>query len=1027
MTPRELSDPKHKFRHEADAVKAALATLDFSDADRARIKQRARVIIEAVRAAPRKAGFNALIEEFSLTNREGLALMALAEALLRVPDAATAEAFIEDRLSDVDVEKLFGASMDWMSKLGGFGLKLTKGVMGSLLGRVGMPVIRSGAMQGIRLMGDAFVVGETIEKALEKSRQSENAYSRFSFDMLGEGARTMHDADTYFNAYKNAIRSISAHTAPADGEHTPHRPGISVKLSALHPRYAASQARTCIPALQARLLELCRMAAAGNIHLTIDAEEADRLALSLDIIDAVIGHPDLKNWHGLGLAVQAYQKRAPDVIAYIRDEWAPRHGATLAVRLVKGAYWDTEIKRAQVTGMPGYPVFTRKAYTDLSYLACARILLDARPAILPLFGTHNPVTVAAVIDMAGDDLSGFAFQRLYGMGNSLFKHLGGMDIPTYVYAPVGSYRELLAYLVRRLLENGANSSFVNRLARKSIPVDTLLDDVFAYARENGGEPHPAIPMPADIYRPERVNSHGLDIGERTVLDIWQQRLANTETGQWLACPIINGKERPAGVPMPITAPADRALTLGQMWPADEQSVRDAFATTLASFARWKRTPVAARAAALEKLADLIESNDGDLMSLLVFEAGKTIADGIAEIREAADFCRYYAAQARDNFAAPWDLKGPTGETNRLVMEGRGVFACISPWNFPLAIFTGQIAAALAAGNAVVAKPAEQTPLIAAACVRLMIKTGIPADVIALLPGDGRVGEMITRHAHVAGVAFTGSNAAAKSIQRALADKDGPIVPLIAETGGINAMIVDSTALPEQVCDDVITSAFSSAGQRCSALRLLCLQEDVADRILPVIQGAMETLVVGNTADLATDIGPIIDAQALANLQKHKSGLRGSARILAQTPLPQATERKGTFCAPVMAELRDVSDLNAEVFGPVLHVVRYAAKDRAKLVEALNSKGFGLTFGVHSRVIGTQDELAQAVQAGNVYVNRSMIGAVVGVQPFGGMGLSGTGPKAGGPHYLYAFATERVISTDTTSAGGNTSLVSLGDG
>lgn len=1013
-----------KFRSEAECVAALLNTLPEGYNLRPHVVQQTRVLIEGTRAYKGAGKFQQMVEGFSLSTREGLALMALAEALLRVPDAATAEALLQDKLSDADFEKLFGEASDWMGKLSGFGLKLTQNVMGGMTKRMGMPVIRRAAIAGVKMLGDAFVMGETIESALSAANQGTRGYA-YSFDMLGEGARTESDAQTYFTSYAHAISVLGR--SVSDGYTDPlKRHGISVKLSALHPRYVTAQSARCIPELSERLSELCRLAADANLNLTVDAEEVDRLPLSLQIIDKALQATYLKHWDGFGLAVQAYGKQAyPMLTELVR--WSADNRRKLGIRLVKGAYWDTEIKRAQILGLPDYPLFTRKAHTDLSYIACAQLLLDNRQFVTPMFGTHNATTASIILDMAGNDRRGFAFQRLFGMGEGLHAQLLSMDLPCSIYAPVGPHDHLLAYLVRRLLENGANSSFVNRLANRTLTAEQLIENPIKASLASGGLMHPRIPLPRDLFAPERLNSQGHDLGDRDTLKGFEDTARTYLAGKTFeAESIVDGKKRRGSLPSPHTSPQDKNVSLGNVWPADEAIIKDAYAATAEGWKAWRVTHPDRRGAILERFAYMLESSTRELVALCVQEAGKTIPDAIGEVREAVDFCRYYAVQARKLFAIATPLPGPTGEQNTLRIEPRGTFVCVSPWNFPLAIFTGQIAAALAAGNAVIAKPAEQTPIIAMRAVEMLIEAGVPASAIALIQGDGRVGEMLIAQRGLAGVAFTGSNAAAKSIHRSLADRPGPILPLIAETGGINAMFVDSTALPEQVCDDVINSAFGSAGQRCSALRLLCVQEDIFDTVTGLIAGAMHELVVGDPVNASSDIGPLIDDQALAGLQRHRSRLRGGARVIAETPMDKGLSLKGHFFPPIMAEIRSIDDLDREVFGPALHVLKFRADEREALMEAINRKGFGLTFGIHSRIFETQRNLANTIRAGNVYINRTMIGAVVGVQPFGGMGLSGTGPKAGGPHYLYAFATEKVISVDTTAAGGNTSLIAMGD-
>jgi RHH-type proline utilization regulon transcriptional repressor/proline dehydrogenase/delta 1-pyrroline-5-carboxylate dehydrogenase len=830
--------------------------------------------------------------------------------------------------------------------------------------------------------------------------------------MLGEGARTADDAARYFNAYAAAIAAIGQ---AAGNRPLPDRPGISVKLSALHPRFEAISHGRVMADLVPRLIDLARRAKAFDLNFTVDAEEADRLELSLDVITAAASDASLAGWDGFGLAIQAYQKRAGAVIDYI-DELAKALGRRLMVRLVKGAYWDSEIKRAQERGLDGYPVFTRKAMTDLNYIACAQKLLALRPRLFPQFATHNALTVATLLELAGDGGS-FEFQRLHGMGEALYERLGEdrPDLACRTYAPVGSHRDLLAYLVRRLLENGANSSFVALAADDAVPVARLLrrPAEIIGSPENAG--HPNIPLPRDLLKPERLNSRGIEFGEHAALEALLLDTAG-EMRRATAAPLIDGRviDGPA---RPVRSPIDSA-TIGSVIEAAPAQAAEAIARGRTGFAAWSATPAATRAKMLEKAANLLEQRAARFIALLQCEGGKTLDDALSEVREAADFCRYYAAQGVKLFGEGDVMPGPTGESNVLRLRGRGVFVAISPWNFPLAIFLGQITAALMAGNSVIAKPAEQTPLIAAEAVRLLHQAGIPASALHLLPGDGSVGAALSGHSDIAGVVFTGSTEVARAINRALAAKDGPIVPLIAETGGINAMIADATALPEQVADDVVTSAFRSAGQRCSALRLLFVQDDVADRMIEMIAGAACELKLGDPRDIATHVGPVIDAEAKQRLDAHIARMKMDARLHFAGRAPA-----GNYVAPHIFELADARELTEEVFGPILHVVRYRTDQFARVLAAIERSGYGLTLGIHSRIDDTVDTIADRLQVGNVYVNRNMIGAVVGVQPFGGHGLSGTGPKAGGPHYLARFATEQTITINTAAAGGNAALLS----
>jgi RHH-type proline utilization regulon transcriptional repressor/proline dehydrogenase/delta 1-pyrroline-5-carboxylate dehydrogenase len=832
------------------------------------------------------------------------------------------------------------------------------------------------------------VLGETIEAALERARPHGEHASRYSFDMLGEGARTAEDASRYFNAYAYAIDAIGR---VAGANPLPDRPGISVKLSALHPRFEAVSRARVMEELVPRLIDLARRAKAFDLNFTVDAEEADRLELSLDVIAAALADASLADWHGFGLAIQAYQKRASEVIDYV-DGLARRLDRRMMLRLVKGAYWDTEIKRAQERGLDGYPVFTRKAMTDLNYIACAQQLLALRPRIFPQFATHNALSVATILELAGE-AGGYEFQRLHGMGDALYTQLSEdrPELAYRTYAPVGSHRDLLAYLVRRLLENGANSSFVAQAADNTVPVDTLRRRPADIIGTASHACHADIPLPSDLYQPFRKNSRGIEFGDRAALDR-------------LVADIAAERAPDKAVAMATSAQAEATVGAAR-----------------AGFHKWNDTAAAQRAEMLERAAELLEQRKARFVALLQSEGGKTLDDCISEVREAIDFCRYYASQGRRLFGSPEEMPGPTGESNRLSLRGRGTFVAISPWNFPLAIFMGQVIAALVAGNAVVAKPAEQTPLIAAEAVKLLHEAGIPASALHLVQGDGAIGAALVAHPGIAGVVFTGSTEVARSINRTLAAKDGPIVPLIAETGGINAMIVDATALPEQVADDVVTSAFRSAGQRCSALRLLFVQDDVADRMIEMIAGAARELKLGDPADPATHVGPVIDAEAKAKLDAHIARMKMEARVHFAGTAPA-----GNFVAPHIFELSDAGELAEEVFGPILHVVRYRAEALESVLRSIERTGYALTLGIHSRIDDTVDDIVARLQVGNIYVNRNMIGAVVGVQPFGGFALSGTGPKAGGPHYLARFATEQTVTVNTAAAGGNAALLADGE-
>ena len=1024
---------------ETGCVKALIRQVPFEQGDRDTIDARARVLVERMRDARRRfGGLDDFLQEYELTTPEGVALMCLAEALLRVPDAETADRLIADKLGGAEWEAHLGNSESWFVNASTWALMLSGRMVqesspddggglptvGQLVARLGEPVIRQAVRRSMRVMGGQFVIGRTIEEALKRAAGDEADGYRHSFDMLGEAARTAADADYYFESYRAAIEAIGA---AAGGRGVFAAPGISVKLSALFPRYEFAQAGAAVPALTQRLLSLSQACRHHDIGLTVDAEEADRLDMSLDIVAAVYGDGSLDGWPGFGLAVQAYQKRALYVVDWLTAV-AKKVGRPLGVRLVKGAYWDSEIKWAQEDGLSGYPVFTRKSSTDVSFLACAARLIARRDVIYPMFATHNAHTVAAVMHLAGD-AQGYEFQRLHGMGEPLYHQLVGEAAETRVacriYAPVGSHEDLLPYLVRRLLENGANTSFVNRLSDDAAPLDDIIADPVVTTKKFSAIPHPRISLPADLFAPERRNSAGIDLTDPLSVEPLLAEMAAAADREWRASPLIAGDEG-NGADRALADPADNRRTVGHVAAATTDHVDRAFAAAADAFADWSRQPAEERAACLDRAAELMETHRAELMALAVREAGKTIGDALAEVREAVDFCRYYAARARAEFSEPNRLNGPTGETNQVSLHGRGVFVCISPWNFPLAIFTGQVAAALAAGNTVIAKPADQTPLIATRAVRLLHEAGVPAGALNLLPGSGAVvGQALVADPRTAGVAFTGSTETARAINRALAARDAPIAPFIAETGGQNAMIVDATALPEQVVDDAIISGFRSAGQRCSALRVMFVQDDVADRTLEMLRGASAELILGDPMDMATDIGPIIGHDACATLSAHAEKMAGIGKTLVDLPLPAACGH-GSFFGPKAFEIDSLDVLEREVFGPIVHVIRYEASHLDAVIDAVNRTGYGLTLGIHSRIEATQRYIAGRVRAGNAYVNRSMIGAVVGVQPFGGEGLSGTGPKAGGPHYLHRFAVERTLSVNTTAAGGNTTLVTLED-
>ena len=1022
---------------EAACVAELMALAAQDDAASVQIAESATALVRHVRKLnEQRSGLDAFLQQYDLSSQEGIMLMCIAEALLRIPDADTADRLIADKLSMADWSSHLGTSDSLFVNASTWGLMLTGRLLGldeahrvnpgvllkRLVSRAGEPVVRQAMRHAMKIMGHQYVMGRDIASALKRAAKGSNRDYRYSFDMLGEAALTRADARRYLQAYADAIDAIGA---VHDGGDVFAAPSISVKLSALHPRYEFARREAVVEELGNDLAALAKRARAAGIALTMDAEEADRLELSLDIFARVMRDPELAGYHGLGLAVQAYQKRAPAVIRWLSG-LARDTGRRIPVRLVKGAYWDTEIKHAQELGLPGYPVFTRKINTDVSYLACARLMLEAGDALYPQFATHNAHTLSYILQHARGRTD-LEFQRLHGMGEELYSAVvdpDRFDRPCRVYAPVGSHEDLLPYLVRRLLENGANTSFVNRIVDETAPIEEIIADPMQAVAALDVVPHPGIVPPAAMFGERRVNSAGINLPDRAVAGSLMGALAAAADERYQLGPLVAGVSGAKGDVVPVTSPFDRREIIGELRFADAELTRTALDTAVTAWPAWRSTPVAERAAALRRAADAFESNRDELLSLCVREAGKSIPDAIAELREAVDFLRYYAAEAEAHFGMPTLLPGPTGERNVTGLRGRGVFVCISPWNFPLAIFTGQVAAALAAGNTVVAKPAEQTSIVALRATALMHAAGIPEAALACVPGTGaEVGAAATADPRVAGVAFTGSTATARTINRTLAARDGQIGVLIAETGGQNAMIVDSSALPEQVVQDAVMSGFNSAGQRCSALRVLCVQEEVAERVLELLAGAMDDLIIGDPSDLATDVGPVIDTAARDRLASHVERMQREQKVLKQCPLPAATEH-GVFFPPTLVEIDRLDALHEEVFGPVVHVLRYRSNDLASLIDAINATGYGLTFGVHSRIDGRAVALAERTLAGNVYINRNMVGAVVGVQPFGGSGLSGTGPKAGGPHYLPRFANEYTVSTNTAAVGGNASLLSL---
>ncbi|WP_454835238.1 trifunctional transcriptional regulator/proline dehydrogenase/L-glutamate gamma-semialdehyde dehydrogenase [Pseudomonas lini] len=1014
-------------RPETEAVPMLLEQARLPDSMIEATNKLAAGIAEKLRnqknASGRAGIVQGLLQEFSLSSQEGVALMCLAEALLRVPDKGTRDALIRDKISTGNWQPHLGNSTSLFVNAATWGLLLTgklvsthneTGLTSSLsriIGKSGEPMIRKGVDMAMRLMGEQFVTGETIAAALANANKFESKGFRYSYDMLGEAALTEVDAQKYLASYEQAIHSIGK---ASHGRGIYEGPGISIKLSALHPRYSRAQYERVMNELYPRLLSLTLLAKQYDIGLNIDAEEADRLELSLDLLERLCFEPQLAGWNGIGFVIQAYQKRCPYVIDYVVD-LARRSRHRLMIRLVKGAYWDSEIKRAQVEGLEGYPVYTRKVYTDVSYIACARKLLAVPEAIYPQFATHNAHTLSAIYHIAGQNYypGQYEFQCLHGMGEPLYEQVvgkiadGKLNRPCRVYAPVGTHETLLAYLVRRLLENGANTSFVNRIADHSISIQELVADpvltIEIMANQEGGFglPHPRIPLPSDLYGSERVNSSGIDMANEHRLGSLSSALLATAHNEWLAGPLLGGPAA-QGTSVPVRNPSDHRDIVGYAQEACLDDVSTAIEFSLITGPIWQATPPTQRASILDRAADQMESEIQPLMGLLVREAGKTFANAIAEVREAVDFLRYYAAQAR------YDL---CNDTHRPL----GPVVCISPWNFPLAIFTGQVAAALAAGNSVLAKPAEQTPLVAAQAVRILLGAGVPEGVLQLIPGRGEtVGAGLVGDERVKGVMFTGSTEVARLLQRNIAgrlDSQGRPIPLIAETGGQNAMIVDSSALTEQVVIDVVSSAFDSAGQRCSALRVLCLQEDSADRVIEMLKGAMAESRLGNPERLSVDIGPVIDAEAKAGIEKHIQAMRDKGRSVYQIAIADKDEvKRGTYVMPTLIELECLAELKREIFGPVLHVVRYKRKELDHLIAQINASGYGLTLGVHTRIDETIAKVVDNVHAGNIYVNRNIVGAVVGVQPFGGEGLSGTGPKAGGPLYLY-----RLLSTSSSDS------------
>jgi RHH-type transcriptional regulator, proline utilization regulon repressor / proline dehydrogenase / delta 1-pyrroline-5-carboxylate dehydrogenase len=1035
--PKLIENIRQKYlADEETCINALLPYARASSQHSNNIEVMATSLIKTIQIQENSAsGLQAFLNHYDLSSHEGVVLMCVAEALLRIPDSETMDALISDKISSAnwamhigESHSLFVNASTWALMLTGQSLKPNKTALKhpqryirKIFARMEEPVVRTVIKSAMRIMAFQFVMGRTISEALKRSHSNENLNYRYSFDMLGEAAITTADTDRYEKAYIHAIETVGATIENKSSINSNN--AISIKLSALCPRFEYRQQQRSEKELSVRLLKIAKIAREAGIGLTIDAEEAYRLGMTLRVFEKVYRSPELDDWEGLGLVVQCYQKRALGVLKWL-NRLAKKYDRVIPLRLVKGAYWDTEIKNAQEQGLSGYPVFTRKSNTDISYQACVRYLLEECLFLYPQFATHNAQTLAFVYYHAGTRK--YEFQRLHGMGENLYAEFSKMDkhkIPCRVYAPVGAHEQLLPYLVRRLLENGANTSFVNQMTHsKTGKVDTVNDPVRITEQMAGKITHPKIPLPVHIFGKERLNSSGVNFSDPLEVEPLLKKINLASNREWLAKPIVNGKE--------ITGPTNRVfnpatgLHIGNVVHVDKYRLVEAIDIATEAWPEWELSGVKNRAAILEEAANLYEKNQHELIALCVSEAGKTIIDSHGEVREAIDFLRYYASQAKKLFNKNTKLPGPTGECNVLRLRARGVFACISPWNFPLAIFTGQIAAALVSGNSVIAKPAEQTSLTAHYATTLLLEAGIPPSVLQVLPGTGKqVGETIVADPRIAGVVFTGSCETASIINRTLSKRNGSIATLIAETGGQNAMLADSSALPEQVVLDVVQSAFNSAGQRCSALRVLYLQEDIADEVLLLLKGCMDELVMGDPMQFSTDVGPVIDRQAQAALQKHVLEISRTGKIIHQCVLPEEL-RDGYFVAPIVIEINNIVELENENFGPVLHVIRYQSNELDHILDQINDIGYGLTLGIHSRIENRADEILERVKVGNVYVNRNMVGAVVGVQPFGGCGLSGTGPKAGGPNYLLRFANEQTFTVNTAAIGGNASLLTM---
>ena len=1038
---RTAIDDAYRMDEEV-AVNQLLETLQLSDESIRNIHKRAENLVKVVRDnRMTRQGLDAFLYEYDLSTEEGITLMCLAEAFLRIPDKSTVDRLIKDKITATDwqsrikqSDSLWVNTTTWALMITGKVLSPDDqssafgGVLKKLIKRSGEPIIRTAVQRAMKLLSQQFVMGRDIEKGLKRAIKQEKKGYRYSYDMLGEVARTEEDAKRYFKSYVHAIQTIGIHSKDKD---VFKRPGISIKISALHPRFQLAQIDNSQPLLSERVKELVWLAKEMNIGLTIDAEEADTLEYSLDLIESIFSDPLLAGWEGFGVAVQAYQKRAPYVLDFLAH-LARKHSRRIKLRLVKGAYWDTEIKIAQELGSSGYPVYTRKANTDVSYLACAKKIASMTDAFYPQFATHNAHTIATIIELMGNNKD-FEFQCLHGMGHSLYDHIVGtenLNIPCRVYAPVGRYEELLPYLVRRLLENGANTSFVNRVVDSGESIESIIADPIAKVKQYQEKAHPKIPLPKAIYGANRPNSDGIDLTSPKILNALDIELdkALENNKLWQAKPLL-GETTPDAIEAEysdVVSPTDNQI-IGKCFKNTADGIKQAIDIAEQNTHTWRHRAVADRVQILHKAADLLEARFTDAMMLATREAGKTIPDAVAEVREAIDFCRYYANLAEKALGNPILLQGYTGESNTLTLLGRGIFLCVSPWNFPLAIFIGQISAALVAGNCVIAKPAGETALIAHFAVQLLHEAGIPREVLQLVICGGRmISSVALSDTRIAGVMLTGSTDTGRAINQALANRAGPIVPFIAETGGQNTMIVDSSALPEQVTKDVIISAFGSAGQRCSALRVLYIQDDIADSFIHMLAGAMAELKIGNPRLLSTDIGPVINSNAKNTLMQHIEKMQREAKLIYQCQINASYAQQGFFVPPTAFEIDHISQLECEVFGPVLHVIRYARKDLDQVLTDIHATGFGLTLGIHSRIDETIQYIKSHSSVGNTYVNRNMIGAIVGVQPFGGERLSGTGPKAGGPHYLYRLCSEHTFTVNTTATGGNASLMSLED-